>query len=62
MHIVDYVRKIAGEAGLTATEVDMVLNVLLPIVREKFKGMQFPSIEIWKEDDEVKLKAFYIFQ
>jgi len=62
MHIVEHVKQLAVDAALTEDEIDRVVDVLLPIVRDKFKGLQFPAIEIVKEYDVVKLKAYYIFQ
>jgi len=58
----EHVKQLAVDAALTEDEIDRVVDVLLPIVRDKFKGLQFPAIEIVKEYDVVKLKAYYIFQ
>lgn len=62
MPIIKQVERRAKEIKLNDSEIDRVIDVLLPIVREKFEGMQFPTIEIYKEDGIVKLKASYTFQ
>lgn len=62
MQYIQQVQKIAKEINLSDEEINRVVEVLLPLVRERFRGWQFPTIEIFKENGVVKLKASYIFK
>lgn len=62
MQFIKQVERLAKEINLNDSEIERVIDVLLPMVREKFKGMEFPILEIYKEGGVVKLKAPYTFK